>query len=181
MTDPRAAGRYAHALFNLAEEDSSLERVDREFSEAVERVRCYPEISNLLRNTTLSREEKEDFASKVFPKEFSSLLINFIKVLVRKKRLGELSGIQEQFHHLYQEKEGVQPVRVESPVPLGKTLEEKLCSVLGKKLNRKIILDPVVKPELLGGLVLDFEGNQIDASYRTVLQELKQSLLKREG
>lgn len=177
MMDPRAASRYAHALFNLAEEAGILERVDREFSEAAAWVRQCPEISILLRNTTISHGEKEDFIRKVFPKEFSSLLIHFIKVLVRKKRFGELSSIQEQFHHLYQEKEGIQPVRVESPVPLGKTLEEKLQSVLGKKLNRKIILETAVKPELLGGLVLDFKGNQIDASYRTALLELKQTLI----
>lgn len=176
--DRRAGVRYARALFALAEESGRVEQIEEELGQTTELVLKHPEIPNLLTHTTISREEKEDFVGKVLPAGFSTLLVNFIKVLVRKKRFQDLFFIREKFHRFYEEKKGLQRVRVESAVPLDEALEARLQQVLERKLNRKVYLETSANPELIGGLVLDFDGTQIDASYRTALQELKQALGK---
>lgn len=177
MKDDRAALRYAQALLNLAEEKGFLERVQKELGEAVELVKRHREISHLLMNTTISLEEKEDFVEKILPQGFSSLTVNFLKLLVKKKRFQELSLVREKFYSLYEESRGMLNVRVESPVSLDSKLQEKLSRALAKKLNRTVRLDVTVSPEILGGLVLDFKGKRIDASLQTALLELKQKLL----
>jgi len=177
VKDYRIALRYGRALLALAEEHGQLESVENELAQAASLVVRHPEISHLLMHATISREEKEDFLDKILPRNFSSLTVNFLKVLVKKGRFLGLSLIQERFHRLYEEKMGLQRVRVEAPFVLDKTLEEKLRRALEKKLNRKIYLETTVNPEILGGLVLDFDGTQIDASFRSKLLELKQRLL----
>ena len=177
MKDYRAALRYARALFGLADEKSLLEQIEKELGEAADLVSRYPETSHLLANATVSREEKEDFIEKILPAGFSNLLIHFFKVLVRKKRFRDLALVREAFHHLYEEKKGIQKVRVESPIPFDAELEKRLTQALEKKLKRTVYLETTVNPKLLGGLVLDFEGTQLDGSYRTFLHELKQRLL----
>ena len=64
MKDHRAALRYAQALFRLQEPEGSLDLLHRELIETLELVGKYPEISYLLMNTTIAREEKEDFLEK---------------------------------------------------------------------------------------------------------------------
>ena len=177
MKDRRAGRRYALALFRLAEEQNKLEGVRRDFSTAAELLARHPEISHLLLNTTIAREEKEDFLDKILPETISGLFANFLKVLVRKRRFHDFALIGEAFDKLYEEKRGIQRVRVESPIPLDEALQEKLARALAKKTGREIILEATVKPELLGGLVIDFEGAQMDGSFRTVLHELRQKLL----
>ena len=177
MKDYRVGLRYAQALLALAETQGELDRIEKELAEVGELLQRYPEISRLLLNTTLSQEEKEDFLEKVLPEGLSSLVINFLKVLIKKKRFEDFSLIQEKFHHLYEERKGLQKVRVETPIPLNETVLEKLQSVLEKKVARKVYLETIVNPEILGGLVLDFDGTQIDGSFRTALHELKQKLL----
>lgn len=177
MKDYRIGTRYALALFMLAEEAGETARIEKELKEAGRLVEKHREISNLLMNNTISREEKEDFIEKILSEGTSSLLVNFIKVLVKKRRFQSLSIIQEEFHKLYEEKEGIQQVQVTSAIPLGEIVQEKLRKTLEKKLNKKIYLQTTVNPEILGGLVLDFKGNQIDGSFRSVLQELKQRLI----
>ncbi len=177
MKDHRIALRYARALFGLAETGKALDRVHEELREATELVAKHPEISHLLMNTTIAREEKEDFVEKILPEKTSGLLINFIKVLIHKKRFQDLGLIQEKFQHLFEEKKGIQRVKVESPVPLDEMLRSRLTQALEKRMKLEIILESSVNPEMLGGLILDFEGMQIDASYRTQLKELKQTLL----
>ena len=177
MKDHRAGVRYARALFILAEESGQVERTEKELAQAAERVERYPEISHLLRNNTISREEKEDFLEKILPSGFSPLLINFIKVLVKKGRFAELALIREKFHKFYEEKRGLKRVRVETAVPLDKVLQERLRKVLEKRLARTVYLETEVNPEILGGLILDFDGTQLDGSFRTALHELKQRLV----
>lgn len=177
MIDPRVGLRYAQALFGLAEKAGTLERMEKELLEAKALVERYPEVSHLLK-TTLSREEKEDFVEKVsLPEGFSNLLVNFLKVLVRKHHFQELGLIQEKFHRLYEQGKGLQRIRVKSPVPLDETVQEKLRRALEKKLRRTVYLETAVDPEILGGIILDFDGTQIDGSFRTVIHELKQKLL----
>lgn len=178
MKDHRASIRYAGALLNLAEKSGQLERIEKEFSETAEVVKRHPEISHLLMNATVSREEKEDFIEKVLPQGFSKLLVNFLKVLIKKRRFQGLALIQEKFHHLYEEKKGIQRVRVLTPIPLTESVQEKLRRALERRIDRKVYLETAHDPQILGGLVLDFEGTQIDGSFRTALLELKQRLLQ---
>ena len=177
MKNYRVARRYAGALMSLAEKSENLEEFQRELIETRQLIEKYPEISCLLVNTTIAREEKEDFLEKVLPEKTRPLILNFIKVLIKKRRFQELGLIVETFRRLYEEHKGLQRVRVESPVALDEIVRERLRRALEKKLNREVILETLVKPELVGGLVLDFEGNQIDGSFKTALQELKQRLL----
>jgi len=176
LKDHRVSLRYAQALFELAEQVGESDTIQREFLETTELVAKHPEISNLLMNTTIAREEKEDFVEKVLPAKTSHLLVNFIKVLIRKKHFQDLGLIAEKFQDFYEKKKGVQRVQVESPIQLDEFLRNRLRQVLEKRMKREIILETSVNPEILGGLILDFEGTQIDASYRTVLKELKQTL-----
>lgn len=177
MKDRRIALRYARALFELAQGRGELGEIEKGFAEAHELVRRHPEISHLILNATISREEKGDFIEKILPKGTAPLLVNFLKVLIKKRRFQELPLIQERFHRLYEKKAGLQRVRVESPIPLDEILQGKLRSMLEKKLKRTVYLELQIHPELLGGLVLDFDGTQIDGSFKTALHELKQRLL----
>ncbi|MBI3313573.1 MAG: F0F1 ATP synthase subunit delta [Candidatus Omnitrophica bacterium] len=88
-TDIAAARRYARALFNLAEEREVLDKVEKDFSQAVELLKRHPEITSLASNLTVSQAEKEDFIDKVFPADMERLLIYFFKVLAKKRRFTE--------------------------------------------------------------------------------------------
>jgi len=161
----------------LAEKSEDLDEFQKELAATRRLIEKHPEISCLLVNTTIAREEKEGFLEKVLPEKTSPLILNFIKVLIKKRRFQELGLIVETFKRLYEVRRGLQRVRVEASVALDETVSERLRRALEKKLSRRITLETFVRPELLGGLVLDFEGNQIDASFKTALRELKQKLL----
>ncbi len=177
MKDHRLGKRYAAALFGLAEAEGRLEEIMKELGETAELTQKHPEISYLLMNTTIAREEKEDFLEKILPQKTSSLLLNFLKVLIKKRRFQDFSLIREEFHKFYENKKGIQRVRVQTTVSLNEKMQDKLRRALEKKLKKDILLETEVHPEILGGMVLDFEGTQIDGSFRTALHELKQKLL----
>ena len=54
--------------------------------------------------------------------------------------------------------------------------EKKLIGMLEKKLKAQIRLVKEVDPRLIGGLIVRFDGTEIDASYQSRLAEIKQKL-----
>ena len=178
MMDQQAAERYSRALFELAAERGELETVDKDFIRVRQLVDGHAEISHLLSNFTIALAEKEDFLEKIAPVEISRLLLHFLKVLVKKRRFRELSAVQEEFHRLFEKKQGIQEVRAVTAAKLSRTQEDRLCSVLKKKLHAEIRLVTEIDPDLLGGLVLRFDGTEINGSLRGRLEELKQRLME---
>ncbi len=176
--DSKAVVRYARALFNLAESQKELEAVEKDFFKVRQLVNQYPEISHLVLNSTISQAEKEDFLEKVLPADLSKLVLNFLKVLIKKRRFNELAWIQKEFHRLYEKKAGMQEVKVVTAVPLTKSNQDKLIQTLKKKLQCDVRLVTETQPEILGGMTITFDGTQIDASYKTRLEALKQKLMR---
>ena len=55
--------------------------------------------------------------------------------------------------------------------------QSKLLTLLNKKLASEIRLSVKTDASLIGGLVLRFDGREIDASFKNRLREIRQKLL----
>ncbi|MSR77060.1 MAG: ATP synthase F1 subunit delta [Candidatus Omnitrophica bacterium] len=177
MIDHRVSRRYAGALIGLVTQADDLERVDQDFTKVRQMIGQYPEITHLALNSTISRAEKEDFIEKIFGPEVSGIMIHFLKVLIEKHRFAQLIGIQEEFHRLYEKKKGIQQVDVITAAALNPKTEERLIQALQKKFRTEIRLQTHVNPAILGGMILRFGGNEIDASFKDRLLKMRRLLL----
>lgn len=176
MMDLRAAHRYSKALYELAEKQNQLDAIDDQLIAVRQLVEKHAEISNLLSNSTISIAEKEDFIGKIVPENTLPLLINFLKVLIKKRRFRELLLIQEAYHKLYERKRRIEEVTVISAVALSDENANKLHGLLEKKFNYNVRLISKINPKLIGGMILRFGGNEINASFRSRLDALQQIL-----
>ncbi len=176
MMDLRAAHRYSKALYELAEKQGQLDKIDDQLIAVRQLIEKHAEISNLVSNSTISSAEKEDFIGKIVPQDTLPLLVNFLKVLLKKKRFRELPLIQEAYHKLYERKRRVEEVTVISAVPLSGENASKLQGLLEKKFNYNVRLISKLNPKLIGGMILRFGGHEINASYRSRLDALQQIL-----
>jgi len=172
-----ASIRYARALFSIAESQTQADLVEKDLSRAMSIVKQYSEIQHLVLNPTIPQTEKEDFVDKIFPSDITPLVIQFIKVLIKKGRFGEFATIQEEFHKLYEKKLGIQEVTAITAVPLSKENEDKLIHVLEDKFKSKIHLINEADPKIIGGLILRFNGSEINGGYKARLEEIKQALI----
>ena len=177
MKRSEASIRYARALFQIAQDKKVLADMDRELETLCTVIKKHPAILRLVLNSALSNEEKEGFLSRVLGHSASPLLINFLKVLIKKNRFSELESIQLEFRRFSEQKQNIREVKVISAVPLSSENKNRLQSRLEKQMNAQIRLSPVLDPDILGGLILRFDNQQIDGSYRSRLAMLRQQLL----
>lgn len=176
MMDLRAVHRYSESLFQLAERQGVLDKIDDQILAVRQLVETHREISHLISNSTIALAEKEDFIAKIVPADTLPLLINFLKVLIKKKRFWELTAIQVEFHRCYERKQRIEEVVVISAVPLSEANTSKLESTLTKKFNYNVRLISKTDPKMIGGLILRFGGNEVNGSFRSRLDALRQLL-----
>jgi len=177
MSDALLSGRYSRALFNLSKKAGNLPEVDRALSVLLKTTEEFPNIAALIQTPTLKESEKNAFIEKVLSPETPSLLKDFLKVLIEKKRFSLLKTICAEFHELFEEEQGILEVEVLSVIPLAKTIEEKLKKVLETKLRAVVRLAPKIDASLIGGFLLRFGGREIDCSYKNRIREIEQQLL----
>jgi F-type H+-transporting ATPase subunit delta len=149
-------GVPAEVLAELKELDRLLER-DRLFHDFL----CAPNVR---------LQAKKDVIEKVLGDHLSEITLNFLKLVLDKRRQVHLREMVRAYEAEYHEQMGELVVRVESAVALEAPQRQRLIGDLKKKHKKDIILEERVKPALLGGLVLKIGDSRVDGSLRTRLE-----------
>ncbi len=106
----------------------------------------------------------------------STLIRNFVYVIVDHRRIAAFEDIREAFEHQLDERLGFVRADVTSAVPLnaGQSagLESELSKLTGKRVRLRFDLDP----SLVGGLVARIGSTVYDGSVRGELRELGRKL-----
>ncbi|MCD7905735.1 MAG: ATP synthase F1 subunit delta [Clostridiales bacterium] len=174
----KLASRYALALFQLAKEKNSLDSFYGQVK-AMKEIMCSDEeIREFINNPKLSSEDKFKLFEGVFKGKAEPELLGFLSVIFNKNREKELDLIFRAFLEEVLEEKGIANAYVESAVPLKASQLEEIKTKLSRNLNKQIIIETKVSPELIGGVKITACGYVIDGTVRKGLNELKSRLLE---
>jgi F-type H+-transporting ATPase subunit delta len=176
------ARSYAQALYDFATESSataeslrtiqgSLER----FSEALEQS---PELNEVLVGPSTSTKEKVAVVEAVSVKlSVAEPARRLLVLMARKERLRWLGEVVSAFAQVRLAGEGIVTGSVLSAEALGPQDLEQVEAAFGRKLGKKVVLEPKVDPELLAGLAVTVAGVTYDGTLRAQLNRLKEKLM----
>ncbi|HLT01876.1 MAG TPA: F0F1 ATP synthase subunit delta [Geminicoccaceae bacterium] len=171
------AGRYAVALFELAQEQDALDEVARDLHALRDLLAESADLERLIRSPVLSRDEQARALAAVGERAgFAPLTLKFLGLLAHKRRLFALPDVIEAYDAMLAEHRGEVGAEVVSAIPLS---DEQLASVreqLAAAVGQTVKLSTKVDPGLLGGLVVRVGSRMIDASIRTKLHQLELAL-----
>jgi ATP synthase F1 delta subunit len=168
---------YGTALYEAA---ADLGKVD-EISEAVGVMsglfESEPDFFMLLRTPSLPQSERKELARTAFEGRVPQELVNFLCVLIGKRRIGQFAGIARSFEKAKGVREGVSKGTIESAVALDGGQLERFESETGRLLGKTVRLEPKIEPSLIGGVRIYVDGKLIDASIRRRLDELREKII----
>jgi F-type H+-transporting ATPase subunit delta len=171
------AGRYALAIFDLAQEERAVESVAADFTTLKQLMAESPELTRLVRAAVFSREEQAAGMNGVLHRmEAAPLTRRFILLLASKRRLFALSDIIRAYDSLVAKQKGEMSAQVTSARPLSDAETAELKSILRSKLAKDVNLETRVDPSLLGGLIVKVGSRMIDSSLRTKLNGLRMAM-----
>jgi F-type H+-transporting ATPase subunit delta len=129
----------------------------------------------------ISHDEIAGVLDRVLGGRASPLLLNFLKVLSRHRRLDCLRQIHRRLHALYDVLQNRVRVRLTTAAPLSTELASRIRIALRGKLEGEPVLELAVDPKLIGGAVLRLGDTVYDSSIANQLQILRQQMMDRSA
>ena len=171
------AGRYASALFDLARDQRQIDSVGRSLDALSQALVDSTDFGELVTSPLVSREEAGDAFAALAPQlGLDPITTNFVGVLARNGRKGQLPPVIRAFRRLAAEHRGETTAEVVTARPLNDSQLSALRQQLRTRAGRDVSIDAAVDPSILGGIVVKLGSQQIDASIRTKLNRLAQAM-----
>ncbi len=174
MLQPRLAGRYAKSLIDLAKERNQLDQVYADITFLSSVFSQSREFSSMMRSPVITADRKTNVINAISQGKVGALTTAFIHLLIKKGRENILSEILPAYIGQYNIEKGIHKVKLTTAHPitedLRKTIEHKVKTDAGLTT---IDLETVVNEELIGGFVLEFDNNLVDASILRDLKDIK--------
>ncbi len=181
MKEQILARRYAKALFTLAQERKVVDKIRNELHSFAAAMEENAEFGDFFRSPENSRAAKRTAVEKIFQDRFSALFFNFLLLLIHKGRHNAVPDIVLAFDELYDRHYRRTRALALTAVPMDTALADELREKLSRSLNKQIELENMVDPSLLGGIVLNVDGQVLDGSVKQQLERLRAEFLGRRN
>jgi len=178
MTVSKAAKRYARAFFGIAQEKNNVDVVAEDFAGIASAVEQSNELQSLLKAPFVSSERRVAALKAIFESKINKLSLEFLLFLEKKNRLDITQDTLQEFAGLNDELKNIQRVSITSAFEMDNAQVESITKHLQEKLNKNIVADVKVAPELIGGFKVKVGDQVSDLSIATQLDRLKQSIVK---
>lgn len=178
MKQSKIAKKYSLALFELAKEEDKLLGFKEELEDIVEATKKYNDLRKILFHPRVTPADKKKLVQDIFSFESSNEIINFLKLLIDKRREFYLEAIYEGFVDLLNQEKNILEVEVISAIKLSRNLKDKLEKKIVNLLGSQVVLQENINPDIIGGLVLKIGDRVIDGSIRHDLESLKSKIVQ---
>jgi F-type H+-transporting ATPase subunit delta len=178
VIDKGVSRRYATALFMAASKAQVLDEVlsDLEALEVI--LKGDPSLTQFLSSPQELDEHKVALIENVFGGRAHDLVTRLLLLLLRKGRILHLADVIAAYRATVEEYRGIAPARVVTAVPLEQDLSDRIRRELERLSGKKVRIQPLVDPRIIGGLIIMIEGQIYDRSLRHELDRLRERLLE---
>jgi len=165
---------YALALYELAKENSELNKVEDGINGIKELLNESSDFKEMIVNPTVTKEEKNKVITKMVAQYiFCQSLKKFLGFLTIKNRLFFLNKIIDSFLNLVSSSKGELKAKLLSSKELSKAELEKIRNELSKDFQSPIKIDYKYDPNLIGGLIIQVGSVMVDTSIKSKLKQLQ--------
>ena len=168
------SGRYATALFELADAENQLDQVANDLELVSEVLVSSEDLRRLIRSPVISRKDQQIAMNLILSKmKVSSLTLKFVGVIAENRRLDCIGQIIKAFQALIADRRGEVTAEVVSAVSLSNSQIGDLRKVLEKISGKQVTVSKSVSEDLLGGLIVKMGSRMVDSSLKTKLNKLR--------
>jgi len=169
------SGRYASALFSLAQDNRQAEAVADALAGFDGLIAESPDLERLVRSPVFSTAEQLKALDAILADAgISGIAANFIRLVTTKRRLFFIREMMADYRKLYDKSRGVTRAEVTSAAALSDAnvaaLKESLRAASG---GREVALDAKVDPSIIGGLIVKLGSRMVDGSLKTKLNAIR--------
>lgn len=169
---------YGAALFMLACEQNKKKEYAEELKLIKEAIDESAEYAEFLSSPSIPIKERLSAIECAFTDSLSEDVLSFFLLMCEKGRMPCLDAAISEYNALLDASEHISTAKVISAVPLTDGEKAKLKEKLEAMYNRTVNLECLIDTTVLGGLIVEVDGNTLDGSLRYRLREVKEVMNK---
>ena len=170
------AERYSQALFELAKEKDMLEKTAQDVLFVQSLMDEHPELYRYLQLPDVSVDRKKTAMERILEGSVDRPMAGLIQLLIQKSRIGYLTEILAGYQNLLRDEKQQVQVWVTSAVSLSEAELSKIVKTLEQSLHKEILMEQIVDPSLIGGVIVRVGDKVYDNSIRSSLERLSRHL-----
>lgn len=167
-------GRYASALFDLASDEKSVDKVATQLAAFQAALEASDDLKSLVRSPVVKAEDQAAAVTAVAAKVgLDGTALNFLKLVAKNRRLAAVGDMVKAYQALVAVAKGETSAEVTSAEKLSDKHIKDLKAALKSSLGRDVQLSTRVDSSILGGLIVKVGSRMVDNSLKTKLDNLK--------
>lgn len=168
---------YAEALLDSSQSIQLIDETSEHLNFILENIEQSSHLKGFLENPLFGANAKKAVLRKLFVKQVDHHVLNFLYILVDRRRIKLLEEIIRCYLSLACNLQLVSVAEVSTAFPLNELQKQAMQSKLKDMTNsRKIQLIETVRPELIGGLVIKIGSKVVDMSIHGQLSQISAHL-----
>lgn len=178
MSAIKLSSRYAKSIIDLAIEKNQLEAIHNDMRSFQQVCAASRDFVLMLRNPIVHQDKKLNVLNQLFAKSFSPFTMSFLTLVVNKGREGFLPDMARAVVLQYNQIKGITEVTLTTATEAGKDLIEKVKQMVSAATGTSAIdMHTKINPDLLGGFILQYNDQMLDASVHRQLEILDDNFL----
>lgn len=175
MAVEAGATTYAEALFVAAEAAGRIHEVQRDLAAVTAALAESRPLARAVFNPAFPIDAKKRVIAQL-AEGGDPLVVNVIYVMLDNGRLGLLPDVERLLTDRYRSLEHEVPVTLTTAIAVDDALADELKSRLESASGRKVVMERIVDPAIIGGVVLRVRDQLVDASIRRRLDSMRRRL-----
>jgi len=170
--------RYARALLKSAT-DAGLE--DQLYQEMMTVAKSYAEVPVLrqtIDNPMLSKEKKQMLLETAAGDSPSQLCRTFISLVLKEDRENVMQFMAHSYITLYRKQKNVIRGKLITAARVSPQTEQKMRQMVESQTNGTVEFEIEVNPDIIGGFILEYDTFRMDASVKSKLNNILNTLKK---
>lgn len=176
MPDPGIARRYGVALFDAALKRDIVDQVDSDLAAVKRLLTENRSLRRFMLSPEVLTEHKVEMLQKALGDRVHKLVVNFLLLLIDKKRFDHIDEIADAVDKLVDAHHGLVRARVMTPVELPAEQQAKLQRSLAALTGKDVVIEPEIDPSLIGGVRVVLGDRMLDGSVSRALDRLHDEL-----
>ena len=170
--------RYARALLKSATDAKIEQQVYAEMQLIAKSYIEVPQLRATIDNPMLSKDKKEALLLTAAGKEPSALMKAFVQLVLKEDRESVMQFIANSYVTLYRQQKNVIRGRLITAAAVSPETEQKMRQMVESKTNGTVEFESQVNPDIIGGFILEYDTYRMDASVKTKLNSILNTLKK---
>ena len=171
--------RYARALLKSAT-DAGIE--DAVYNQMMLLAKSYidvPALRQTIDNPMLSKDKKEMLLlAAIGGEQAASLTRAFVALVLREDRESMIQFMANSYVTLYRKQKNIIRGKLTTAVAVSPQMEQKMRQMVESKTQGTVEFETEVNPDIIGGFILEYDTFRMDASVKSKLNNILNTLKK---